>query len=289
MCRIWGVMYGPGGAEAEPWTPTELAQIMFPALVRRGPDAWGWMSWDGKEHLDIYKFPGRCDTADALESMTLDDDPKWIVGHTRKATHGDPKLNRNNHPLHHGNVVGVHNGVLRNHAEILAVTGRQDPLTEVDSEAIFSAVNKWGPLRGLRRIRGDMVTVFVDIRDPRTLFIAKSAGRPLVLASTTTGAIYFASEEQALNSLGIDFEAISPISPNRMLTLQGGLVTSRRQILRPKVPAPSEHVAISAPPPPVIEGDPRGLSGYFAAIEAAERVQARRRQMRLEGVESDHE
>lgn len=234
MCRIWAVSYGPGGPEAEDWTPSELAQIMFPALVRGGPHAWGWMSWDG-EDIAVEKFPGRCDNAQAMSLMQLDPKAKWIVGHTRYATHGSPEDMRNNHPIVHGKFIGVHNGVLRNHASILNVTGREDPKTEVDSEAIWAAINRWGHRKGLARIVGDMVTLYANRDNPRTLHVARSRGRELFYARTVGGATIMASEEQALEATGIEW-ATEPraMKQNHVIRVREGKVVERFHFSPPK-------------------------------------------------------
>jgi asparagine synthetase B (glutamine-hydrolysing) len=230
MCGIFGISYGPGGAAAEDWSPSDFAQIMFPSIIHRGPHAYGWMSYNPASGITIEKFVGKCDTPEALATMNLDEDPKWFVGHVRYATHGLPSNLNNNHPLVHGSIVGVHNGVLRNHESILRVTGREKADTQVDSEAIFASINKWGMRSGLARIEGDMVTVFASTKTPGTLRIARSHGRPLVYATTAAGSLIFASECCVIDACGI--ETTTPVSltgRNRMLTVREGRVTERVQ------------------------------------------------------------
>lgn len=230
MCRILGCSYGPDGPGVEDWTPSELAQIMFPALVGQGPHAYGWMAWNGGPNVNVFKAAGRCDTKKALATMDIRPDAKWFVGHTRWATHGSPENLLNNHPIRHGQIVGVHNGVIRNYRDILAETGRWDDAAEVDSESIFAAVNKWGRKPGLSRIQGDMVTVWCDLRKMDTLFIAKTHGRPLVLARTKTGALLWASEEQALEATGIDLYDFTELGNDRMLEIHEGRIVRRTQL-----------------------------------------------------------
>lgn len=228
MCRIWGISYGD---TPEKLTTGQIARIMFPALVGGGPHAYGWMQNVDGETVLSNKYVGRSDTVEALNKMCgIRRECKWIVAHTRYATHGTPKDMRNNHPILHGNIMGVHNGVLRNHEDILAITGREDPATEVDSEAIFAAVNRWGLKKGLDKVHGNMVSVFTDFRKLDTLWIARSYGRHLRLGWTDRGNLIFASEEQALRKLeaaGIVFTKISGVSENRLLTVVHGELVSR--------------------------------------------------------------
>ncbi len=183
MCGIFGIYTTAESRQHEEWSPTEFAQLAFPAIRHRGPHAFGWMSYDGKA-IDVQKFEGDAGRMENLAKVNIADDVQWLVGHVRYATHGSTDDMRNNHPIPHGDIVGVHNGVLHNHEEVLADTGRQDDATEVDSEAIFAAVNKYGHRAGLRMIEGDMVTVYTRYTKPSFMWFAKSYGRPLVFART---------------------------------------------------------------------------------------------------------
>lgn len=229
MCGIIGISYGPGGSGVEEWSPSEMACFMFPAIVHRGPHAYGWMyKRPGDPNIVIQKWEGRADTPEALAHMAdIPDELDWFVGHVRWYTHGDPSDMRNNHPIPHGNIVGVHNGVIRNHDEVLRQTGREDPKTQVDSEAIFAAVNKWGHRAGLRRISGDMVAVYVDRAKPETLHVARSYNRPLVLCRTSSGAMVFASEGNVIDSTKIEHTQFSTLSSNRLLRVREGKVRGR--------------------------------------------------------------
>src|SRR5688500_15359401 len=132
MCRLMGISYGKN---RESLDTAEIAAILFPALVRQGPHAYGWMTQNDDYGIHYEKHTGRCDTDAAWERIieTVDPGANWFVGHTRWATHGSPKNPLNNHPVPHGNIVGCHNGVLRNHNDVLAITGRETEGTEVDS------------------------------------------------------------------------------------------------------------------------------------------------------------
>lgn len=239
MCRLWGVQYGPEGAEAEQWTPSEMAQIMMPALVERGPHAFGWATWDGQD-IDVQKFPGRPDTAEAIAKMNLEPNPKWIIGHTRWATHGDPAVNINNHPVRHHNILGAHNGVLTNHESILRVTGRYDNSSELDSEAIFAAIHKWGHRKGLSKIAGSMAVSYIDMEKPHIMNLARSQGRPLVYARTEAGSLIWSSEEQAIKKLAIKTGKIHTVPAFTFLRLKDGKVWQRAQLRSSPTMAPMQ-------------------------------------------------
>lgn len=252
MCRICFVSIGD---TPEKLDVAEIAATLMPALVRQGPHAYGWMTYNamdvGPESDGLYfeKHVGRSDTEDAWKRFMYDVDPKatWFVGHTRFATHGDPKDIRNDHPIPHGNILGVHNGVLSNHEDILKVTGREDDETLVDSEAIFAAVNKWGPSKGLRRVRGNMVSIFTDRRKPHLLKIARTHGRQLTIGVTTKGNLIGASDQSALHLLEPDirFDHFTTISENRLLVIRDGKIIQKYTFRKPEVREPSGYT----PPP----------------------------------------
>jgi predicted glutamine amidotransferase len=230
MCRIFGVSYGD---TPEDLSPGEIAERLFPAFVEGGPHAYGYMQYQDGEGITFDKWEGRADTEQALDRAYygIKDDARWFVGHLRFFTLGSPSNPNNNHPIPHGRILGVHNGVLDNHNDILRNTGREDEDTQVDSEAIFAAVNKWGPKKGLRKIKGKMVAVFVDARTPDRIRIARSHSRSLFVGWTKKGNMIFGSEKLPLEELSIDseieFTKFSNVGEYRLLTIQNGLITQR--------------------------------------------------------------
>lgn len=104
MCGIGGLISThPFNTEE-----AEMARDLMAFLVRRGRDAWGF--FDGES---VTKNPGNF-----LESNMYVDLPNLLVGktlflcHTRYATVGNPKENKNNHPFELGPFVMAHNGVI---------------------------------------------------------------------------------------------------------------------------------------------------------------------------------
>lgn len=243
MCGIWGISYGARGAGEEELAPSEFARIMFPAIIHRGPHAYGWMYKQvGDDTIHVQKFPGRADTGEAAINMAgIPDNLEWLVCHVRWFTHGSPENNLNNHPIPHGRIVGVHNGVIRNYAEVLAVTGREDGRTEVDSEAIFAAINKWGHRKGLRKVAGDMVAVYANREAPEAINIARSYNRPLVLTRTPAGSLVFASEERVINSTKIKHGHFTTLLSNRLIRVRTGRIVGRVSYRAPEAPSAPQN------------------------------------------------
>lgn len=209
--------------------------MLFPRLVRQGPDAYGWMSWseDTPKEINWFKSEGRADSTRAVDQILsgVDNSARWFVGHTRWATVGTPKKPINNHPVEHGNVIGVHNGTLYNYKSILDKTGRHNDDAEVDSEAIFAAVDRWGPTKGLSKVSGTMVTVYTRMKKPWLLHVARSYGRQLHIGWTKRGNMIFASEPEALCALEplVRFKKFSTIGSNRLLVVKDGQIIQRHQ------------------------------------------------------------
>lgn len=68
--------------------------------------------------------------------------PLSVLGHCRYPTKGTPDKNHNNHPIISGNMVGVHNGSIRNDEELwekFKLYDRRKGM--VDSEIIFALIN----------------------------------------------------------------------------------------------------------------------------------------------------
>ena len=118
----------------------------------------------------------------------------------RDYTKGHPSIPANNHPVRHGPIVGIHNGIILNDDELLAPhsCARAEPRMTVDSEAIFAlAAHSQNDPRALEALAGSMATAWLDQREPGTVFAARGVGRPLWLGRGRNE-VFFASTRTAL-------------------------------------------------------------------------------------------
>ena len=96
-----------------------------------------------------------------LERITVPAHADELLIHVRDYTKGHPSIPANNHPVRHGPVVGIHNGIIVNDDELLAPysCARSEPRMTVDSEAIFALAahsrNDPRALEELARLDGD--------------------------------------------------------------------------------------------------------------------------------------
>ena len=154
--------------------------------------------------------------------------------HVRDYTKGHPTIAANNHPIRHGCVVGIHNGIIVNDEELFHRHGlaRHEPEMTVDSEAIFALVNAHGSTPAvLEELVGAMATAWIDERDAAVLHLARGVGRPLWLARGRHE-VFFASTREALEvverAVGTTLRK-TQVDEGRLLSVvDGALVDERR-------------------------------------------------------------
>jgi glucosamine 6-phosphate synthetase-like amidotransferase/phosphosugar isomerase protein len=178
---------------------TLAAQALLAAIAERGADAVGYAyRAPGETYPTVVKQ--RTPASKLLERVAVPQDADQLLVHVRDYTKGHPSINANNHPVRHGPVVGIHNGIITNDDELLAPhsCARAEPEMTVDSEAIFAlAAHSKNDARALERLRGAMATAWIDARVRDTIYVARGAGRPLWLGEGRN-AVFFASTEAAL-------------------------------------------------------------------------------------------
>jgi glucosamine 6-phosphate synthetase-like amidotransferase/phosphosugar isomerase protein len=195
MCGIAGYsLRSRSGADR-----TLAAQALLAAIAERGADAVGYAY---RAHEDAYAtvVKQRTPASQLLERVSVPERANQLLVHVRDYTKGHPSIAANNHPVRHGPVVGIHNGIITNDDELLAPhsCARAEPRMTVDSEAIFAlAAHSRNDARALERLRGAMATGWLDEREPGVVFVARGSGRPLWLGETRDG-VFFASTKLAL-------------------------------------------------------------------------------------------
>lgn len=175
-----------------------LAAALLRQIERRGPHATG-AAWDtGDGNVALTKVPYRATVFLQHRRDTLPTRTGAMILHTRYATHGSVDNRDNNHPVVHDRIIGTHNGVLQNHADLFKLAGRK-PLSQVDSEAVMALLNTPDhPTTVLGAVRGDAALAWLDLSEPGLLKLARLAGRPLHVAQTRGGTFMYASTVEAL-------------------------------------------------------------------------------------------
>ncbi len=211
MCGIVGYV---GNEQAAPILLSGLSKLEY-----RGYDSAGLAVRDGKKLAEVIKAAGKLkelyekiDGGNAIAG-------NCGIGHTRWATHGVPTL-KNAHPHVSGNctgsgsgpvesaVVGVHNGIIENFAELkekLLKHGYQfysDTDTEVAVKLVDYYYKKYniGPVdaiaKAMVRIRGSYALELMFTDYPDEIWVARKAS-PMIIG-ITEGNSYIASDVPAI-------------------------------------------------------------------------------------------
>jgi glucosamine 6-phosphate synthetase-like amidotransferase/phosphosugar isomerase protein len=264
MCGIAGYSLSSGSHVDR----TLAAQALLAGIAERGADAVGY----------AYRGPGdayptvtkqRTPARDLLERIRVPATTTELLVHVRDYTKGHPSITANNHPVRHGPVVGIHNGIILNDDELLAEfsCARAEPRMTVDSEAIFAlAAHSKNDPHSLEALSGAMATAWLDQREPGVVFAARGVGRPLWLARGRNE-IFFASTRRALDIVseyaGVRLRT-SEVREGTFLAFQAGRVAGSSRF-RPD----RDYVEDSPLPTVRAPGESEHCLARLAAIAAA--------------------
>ena len=95
---------------------TLAAQALLAGIAERGADAVGYAHRSHGEVVSVHKQ--RSGASAFLPELTVPASSMEVLLHVRDYTKGHPTIEANNHPVRHGHIVGVHNGIILNDEEI---------------------------------------------------------------------------------------------------------------------------------------------------------------------------
>jgi glucosamine 6-phosphate synthetase-like amidotransferase/phosphosugar isomerase protein len=177
---------------------TLAAQALLAGIAERGADAVGYAYRIGCERAVVEKQ--RSGASALLERISVPARATQVLLHVRDYTKGHPSIEANNHPIRHGEIVGIHNGIIVNDDELFAVHGidRAHPEMTVDSEIIFALAQRarGRTAEALEQLYGSMATGWID-EARAELVVARGMGRPLWLG-LSGGGTFFASTKATL-------------------------------------------------------------------------------------------
>src|SRR5256885_8727338 len=154
---------------------TLAAQSLLAGIADRGADAVGY-AHRGPEDAYAVVTKQRTPASMLLERIDVPQGATQLLVHVRDYTKGHPSIAANNHPVRHGPVVGIHNGIILNDDELLGCMScaRSEPRMTVDSEAIFAvAAHSRSDARALETLEGAMAAAWLDEREPDLLHLAR--------------------------------------------------------------------------------------------------------------------
>ena len=172
MCGIAGFSLDPESTVDR----TLAAQALLAGIAERGADAVGYAHRGAASNTRVTKLRGGASAL--LDELAVPAETQQALIHVRDFTKGHPDIEANNHPIRHGTVVGIHNGIVLNDDALLARYGieRAEPQMTVDSEAIFALMElRAHDPRALSELRGAMAAAWLDDRDGAVLYVARGS------------------------------------------------------------------------------------------------------------------
>jgi glucosamine--fructose-6-phosphate aminotransferase (isomerizing) len=176
MCGIAGYSLGSQSRVER----TVAARALLAGIAERGADAVGYAHRRPSSTITVHKQ--RSGATALLERIGVPAEATQLLLHVRDYTKGHPSLAANNHPIRHGAVVGIHNGIIENDDELFDGHGipRAEPGMTVDSEIIFAIAerSRGRTAKAFEQLYGSMAAAWLD-EGRSELLLARGMGRPL--------------------------------------------------------------------------------------------------------------
>lgn len=249
MCGIAGYSVGQRSRADR----TLAAQALLAGIAERGEDAVGYAYRARGGPVTVHKQ--QTGPSGLIEHLRIPAAATQALVHVRDYTKGLPSIAANNHPVRHGAVVGIHNGIISNDDDLFERHGweRHDTEMTVDSEVIFALAEAAGSdPRALEQLSGAMAAAWIDERRPDVLFLARGLCRPLWIGRGRHE-LFFASTRTTLQlverALRINLR-MQEVREGRLLLLVEGRIEEEQRwtpdssyiedVLLPSVRAPHE-------------------------------------------------
>lgn len=208
MCGICGVhRFG------EAPISRDVIDILLVNNQNRGLEATGvaLQQADGsvqvcKDDLSAFQFVGGKTYKDFMDD-NLKEDTVTVLGHTRKATKGNPRDQKNNHPMFNGETAVIHNGVIHNDDSMFKEWNLARK-AETDSDIFRAILDKEGFTRKaiamMGKLAGSAAIAAISPKHPGKMLLGRS-GNPIEVVATANHFI-FSSER------GPIYKAIRPFA-----------------------------------------------------------------------------
>lgn len=172
-------------------TEGDISLPKFWSVIKQPVDAIDFFLNDGTQ----LRYKGQDEEANINRVMDvaclLERPLLHVLGHTRAKTTGSEYMPNNNHPILVGNIIGIHNGGIRNYKKIYDKHKKMTPQGEVDSEVIVQLLAEQANDRALEiedikyvteRIDGPHAVLAYNRCFPEKVLYFHDRERPLELA-----------------------------------------------------------------------------------------------------------
>lgn len=222
MCGIGGFSLSAGSKV----NARKLSHALLTGLEKRGNQASGY-AFQADNGSGFYKQ----DTSGS--NLSLKAMPKHassVILHTRLATHGSIRDNRNNHPVQSpdSSISLVHNGVIYNHDLVRSHLDASKKLPDVDTAVIPAILQQFSSPDKFSMLDGDAAVAWLDSNNTGVLNVARISHSPLTVAQLADGSFVFASTESilttALESIGLKYNFIMDVKERTLLAVRAGRI-----------------------------------------------------------------
>jgi glucosamine 6-phosphate synthetase-like amidotransferase/phosphosugar isomerase protein len=201
MCGINGMVMLKG-VERSPEMMAKIRYVFSEIMIEtqdRGEHATGLAHFYRDGRYDFHKKDINAEKMTTEDEQYLSiisnfdsENTSAIIAHTRYLTKGKASNNNNNHPFDIGNVVGLHNGSVKNDDDLFKkYENKFKRVGEVDSEVIYQLINHYNKqnitFSGLKsaledtKIRGLFALAFVHKNQPNLVHLVKQE-KPMDIA-----------------------------------------------------------------------------------------------------------
>jgi glucosamine 6-phosphate synthetase-like amidotransferase/phosphosugar isomerase protein len=209
---------------------TLAARALLAGIAERGADAVGYAFRRPSSEVAVHKQ--RSGATALLDRISVPEEATQLLVHVRDYTKGHPGLAANNHPIRHGAVVGIHNGVIANDDALFDEHGiaRAEPGMTVDSEIIFALAeqSRGRTAQALQTLHGSLAAAWID-EGRAELLLARGMGRPLWIG-TGKRELFFASTRLALELVesyaGLKLKKVQ-LDEGTVVAVEGGAIVAR--------------------------------------------------------------
>lgn len=203
--------------------------LLFLYNQDRGKHSCGFYNHDKETafHERVQKTMG--EVKDKTKFMNSYEGTSMFIGHVRQATAGHVVTLANAHPFLFGNVVGIHNGTVKNW-KILRDEYDLSSKCDIDSKIFFEHIDKTKNWDIVKEIDGAANLVWYDKRKEDILNVIKLPGRTLFRGTITKGkdiTMYISSVREGLDAIGCD--NVKEFKDNYYYTIKAGKILSTKK------------------------------------------------------------